>query len=412
MILWLLLRNLRNRLGPNILTMLAVALGVGVALAVPLTLSSLREGAVRASSIFNLLVTAKGSPTQAMLNTIFLQESPVGNIPYALFEKLRDDARTRSAIPLGFGDNYNNFPLIGTTQDFFELRDKLTDPAFYELAQGKLFDQPFQAVVGSQAARVSGLKLGDTFKPAHGTVALIEADEHKLEYTVIGILEPTGGPGDRGIYVDLASIWEIHGQHSEAGIPEVRGAAQPEQREVTAVLYTPKRLGYVYQIASDLERGIYLSGTAAQGVFPGQTLGRLFDLLGQGREGYAIIGTLVLVLALATVAVNTYAAALAAQRNLAILRAIGTRASTVLGLVLLEALVVTLVGVLVGIALAYAGTWIAGLVLQNTVGLSLPTMALEPNDFWRAMALLPVAVLFALFPALAASRRSPLEHLG
>ena len=88
MILWLVLRTLRNRLGPNLLTLLAVAL------AVPLTLAGLREGAIRASGIFNLLVTAKGSPTQAMLNTIFLQEAPVGNIPFALYSKLKSDART------------------------------------------------------------------------------------------------------------------------------------------------------------------------------------------------------------------------------------------------------------------------------------------------------------------------------
>jgi putative ABC transport system permease protein len=398
MILWLVLRTLRNRFGPNLLTLLAVALAVGVALAVPLTLSGLREGAIRASSIFNLLVTAKGSPTQAMLNTIFLQEAPVGNIPYALYAKLKTDARTQSAIPMGFGDNYNNFPIVGTNTDFFELREKLTDPAFYRLERGTLFAKPFEAVLGAQAARVSGLKFGDRFKAGHGMQALIEADEHAEEFTVVGILEPTGGPGDRGIYVDLKTLWLEH--------------EQTNAREVTAVIYTPKRLGYVYQVASQLESGKYLPGVNAQAVFPGQTVGRLLDLLGQGRVGYAVIGSLVLVLALATVAVNTYASALAGQRNLAILRAIGARAVTVIAVVLLESLVVTALGVLLGVGLAYLGTFVAGVTLQQNIGLSLPILTLELGDALQVLTLLPVAVFFALFPALAASRRSPLERLS
>jgi putative ABC transport system permease protein len=264
LILWLVLRTLRNRFGPNLLTMLAVALAVGVALAVPLTLAGLREGAIRASSIFNLLVTAKGSPTQATLNTIFLQEAPVGNIPYSLYAKLKADARTQSAIPMGFGDNYNNFPIVGTNTDFFELREKMTDPAFYRLERGTLFSKPFEAVLGAQAARVTGLKFGDRFKAEHGVQALIEADEHAEEFMVVGILEPTGGPGDRGIYVDIRTIWQTHEGHGTTS--EGHADEHDAEREVTAVLYTPKRLGYVYQVASQLESGKYLPGVSSQAV--------------------------------------------------------------------------------------------------------------------------------------------------
>jgi putative ABC transport system permease protein len=410
-ILWLLVRTLRNRFGANLLTALAVALGVGVALAVPLTLASLREGTIRASSIFNLLVTAKGSPTQAMLNTIFLQETPVGNIPYALYDKLQKDPRTQSAIPVGFGDNYDGFPLVGTKPEFFDLRERLSDPPFYTVSNGRIFQQPTEAVIGAQAARIAGLKPGDSFSSAHGFVPTLEREAHnparpkaELKYTVVGVLNATGGPGDRGIYVDIQALWNDHGQ--------LATSPNGDTRQVTAVLYTPTRLGYVYQIASELERGKYLPGAVAQGVFPGQTVGQLLDLMGQGRAGYAVVGTLVLVLALATVAVNTYASAFAGQRNLAILRAIGARATTVIAVVLFEALTVTALGVLLGVGLAYGGTLMAGRALQDQVGLTLPIVGLEPNDLLRALTLLPVAVIFALFPALAASSKSPLERLG
>ena len=398
MTLWLVLRNLRNRWLPNLLTALAVALGVAVALAIPLTLNGLREGVVRASSIFDLLITAKGSPTQAVLNTIFLQEAPLGNIPYKLYQTLQDDYRTRKAIPLGFGDNYNGFPLVGTTPGFFELREKQNDPPFYRLREGRLFKADFEAVLGAQAARVSGLKPGDPLISAHGTVPALEAQTHARQYQVVGILAPTGAPGDRGIYVGLESIWTAH--HEE-------GAGKEFEREVTAILYTPKRLGYVYQLASTLNQG-----KEAQGVFPGQVIGRMLDLLGQGRAGYAVIGILVLLMALATVAVNTYAAAVAGQRNLAVLRTIGARTSTVLGVVLLEAVTIALVGVLLGLLLAYGATFAAGQLVTQRVGLALPLPNLEAPDFLRALLILPVAVLFSLAPALMATKRSPLATLS
>jgi putative ABC transport system permease protein len=400
MIFWLLWRNLRSRWGANTLTAVAVALAVALSLAVPMVLLGLRQGSEQAAQIFNLLVAAKGSPTQVVLNTIFLQESPVGNIPYALYQKLKADNRTRSAIPLGFGDNINGFPIVGTTTEFFQLRDKLTDPPFYRLESGRIFEnkQNFEAVLGAQAARLSALRVGDRFQSAHGVVPTIEEDQHESSYTVVGILAATGGPGDRGVYVPIEALWQEHGQDIN-------------QRQVTAVLYTPTKLGYVYQLAAELESDRYLPGAAAQGVFPGAVLGRLLDLLGQGRSGYAVLGALVLLLSLATVAVNTFAAALAGGRNLAVLRAIGAPAHLVLVLTLLEAFAVTLIGVIIGIVLAIVGAWLASFVVSQNVGFLLPFVWPQWSDIGLALLLLPVAVVFAIAPALAASRKSPLEEL-
>jgi putative ABC transport system permease protein len=232
-------------------------------------------------------------------------------------------------------------------------------------------------------------------------VPALEEQAHSDKYTVVGILAPTGAPGDRGIYASLESIWEVH---HKAGTE----AHQDEhQREVTAILYTPKQLGYVYQLASTLK-----DGKEAQGVFPGQVIGRMLDLMGQGRAGYAVIGSLVLLMALATVAVNTYAAAVAGQRNLAVLRAIGAKNATVLGVVLLETCVIAAAGVLLGLLLAYAGTLLAGQLVSQRVGLVLPLPMLEASDLLRALLILPVAVLFSLTPALLATKRSPLANLS
>ncbi len=412
MTFWLLWRNLRTRAGANSLTVLAIAVAVLMGLVVPLLLSSFRQGVIQAANSFDLLITAKGSQSQAVLNTIFLQEAPLGNIPYAILEKLKRDPRTKKAIPLAFGDNYNGFPILGTNQDFFELRPSQSQAVLYRLAQGAVFKDEFDAVLGAQAAKISGLKIGDTFKSQHGITPTFEPDEHDDKFKVVGILEPSGAAGDRGIFVPIEAVWHLH----EAEEKEALGATAPDQdhqgehsdgeKEVTAILWTPTRLGYAYQLANELNQG-----QVAQGVFPGQVIGQLFSFMGQGQEAYNLIIWLALLLATLTIAINTLSASQVMQRNLAVLRAIGASKNQVVSLVLLEALVITVVGLLVGFVLTYLMTSVVQQWLELQTALTLPKLAPNLSDLLRVASVIPVALVFALLPALWAIKNSPLKQM-
>ena len=548
------------RLFANVLTVVAVLLGVGLALVVPLSLRAFQEGATEAAGIFDLLVTAEGSQTQAVLNTIYYQNAPVGNIPYRVYAALAADSRTSRAVPLGFGDSVQGYPLVGTTPAYFELRASPQAPLYYKLAQGAVFSGAYQAVLGAQVAREMGFGLGDTFRTAHGFVETFEPTMHTDDYRVVGILEPTGGPSDRAVYTALESIWDSHGQFSSeegtvdtehacahmmgtgealdaaregtpppmdethtryeiglttlagadrggslrfsaeetsdyaffadqsviltltddagvtvvpelvAGEDEVEGCldifsahvfhleggeyglqinaaerdtlnliveevghaheeeahaeddgqegilplegladAPPggdDTREVTAVLYATEDLSALYQIAGVLDE---IPGV--QAVFPGGVINGLLSLLGQGRQTYGVLANIILALAVITVALNTYANAVQAQKNLAILRAVGVPRGVVAGSVLLEAALLSLVGITLGVLAAYLGVAFVGGVVEARASLALPTPELSRADLWRGLVLLPAAVLFALLPALRAARRSPLERL-
>ncbi len=553
--LWVLLRSLRMRLFANVLTVVAVLLGVGLALVVPLSLRAFQRGATEAAQIFDLLVTAEGSQTQAVLSTIYYQNAPVGNIPYRVYAALRDDPRTERAVPVGFGDSVQGYPLVGTTPAYFALRTAPQAPLYYQLERGTIFSGPFQAVLGAQVARETGFDLGDTFRSAHGVTETFEPTMHADEYRVVGILEPTGGPSDRAVYTALESIWNSHGQFSpeagtvdaehacahmtggagetrtaklepenldtvsevhtryevgllalagadrggvlrftadeaadyaffadqsavltltdergEALTPELvvgeddieacldifsahvfhvesgdyllqvnaaerdiltltieevgrEGEARTEEvaaltdladaspggadpREVTAVLYATEDLGALYQIAGTLDE---LPGV--QAVFPGGVINGLLSLLGQGRQTYGLLANIILALAVITVALNTYAGAVQAQKSLAVLRAVGVSRSIVAGSVLLEAALLSFIGIVLGVFAAYLGVTLVGQVIQTQASLTLPTPELSRADWWRGLILLPVAVLFALLPALRAAQKSPLENL-
>ena len=492
-----------------------------------------------------------------MLNTIYYQNAPVGNFPYRVYAALEADPRTERAVPVGFGDSVQGYPLVGTTPAYFDLRAGPQAPLYYRLAQGAVFSGAYQAVLGAQAARELGLGLGDTFKTAHGFVETFEPVMHADDYRVVGILAPTGGPSDRAVYTALESIWASHGQFSPesgavdaehacahmtgqgealsagreetnlavmdevhtryqinlmtlagadrggflrfnasedadyaffadqnvilsftngegatltpelvAGEDDVEGCldifsahvvhlergnyslrinaaeqgtlnlvveevghaheeghaaeaplpldaladAPPpdgrDTREVTAVLYATEDLSALYQIAGVLDE---ISGV--QAIFPGGVINGLLSLLGQGRQTYGVLANIILALAVITVALNTYANAVQAQKSLAILRAVGVPRGVVAGSVLLEAALLSLIGIVLGVFAAYLGVALVGQVAQAQASLVLPAPELSRADLWRGLLLLPVAVLFALLPALRAARRSPLERL-
>jgi putative ABC transport system permease protein len=394
--LWITLRNLRVRGWATVLTLLAVALATATALVVPLVSRQVESGAADAAQVFDLLITAKGSPTQAVLSSLFYLDVPIGNMPYSVYQQLALDKRTLRAVPLGFGDNYRSLPVVGTSARFFEQRLKPGAAPYFRIESGRLFGKPFEVVIGASAARQTGLNVGAVFRSSHGleTVAGAETEEHDARYRVVGLLAPTGGPIDRAIVTDIASLWQLHGQLT------------PESQGVTAVLYTADRLGDLYSVASGVN-----ASKDAQAVFPGQVFAGVRSFVLQGQAAYAALSVLVLVLAALTIWLSVYAASLDRARNVALLRALGAGRATVFGVVLLETALTVTLGLVLGVGLSYLVSGLGGELLGTRLGFSLPAPLLDVSLLGRVAALFPLGVLAALPPAIGAARGSAAAQL-
>ncbi|HRX82185.1 MAG TPA: ABC transporter permease, partial [Pirellulaceae bacterium] len=115
------------------------------------------------------------------------------------------------AIPLCLGDYFGQFRVVGTTPDLF---NKLTfgpyDDKTYEFSQGRNFETwnkehgYFEAVVGATVAREMDVKLGQGISPAHGDP---EGEGHASQFTVVGILRPTGTPNDRAVFINMEGFY-------------------------------------------------------------------------------------------------------------------------------------------------------------------------------------------------------------
>jgi putative ABC transport system permease protein len=150
----------------------------------------------------DLVVGAKGSPLQLILSSVLHIDSPTGNISLEEVRKIERNPLVKSTIPVALGDNYKGFRIVGTETDYAGLYKA-------ELLEGKMFEKPLDAVVGANVTKKAKLKLNDNFAGVHGVMH--EGHSHdEYEYTVTGILMPTGSVVDNLILTPVESVWMVH----------------------------------------------------------------------------------------------------------------------------------------------------------------------------------------------------------
>jgi len=386
------LKYLRGRLVASALTSLSVALGISLVIASVLLSRGIQQGFIEGTTDYSLLVGAKGSPTQLVLNVVFRMDLPTPNISYSTYQDLQNDPRVEVAVPVAMGDAYQGFRYVATTADYFapwRWRHKT-----FAIAEGRFFradalEQPaYEAVLGADAARRTGLRVGDRFHEGE------EMAEYPL--TVVGILRATNSADDRAIFFSLASYW---------GMNEV--SRKMKVKPLTAVLVRPKRMSDL----PGLHRGLNVV-VETQGVFPSAVLLNIFNILSMVDEVVAIMLAAVILVVLLYLFVSMYSATLERKREIATMRALGARRATILEIVLLESCALTVIGGALGIAGGHGVAYVGASMLAGRagpVGNLFVVGSLEPVVFGGAVAL---GALAGLLPAVLAYRTEVAENLA
>ena len=194
------LKNLLTKKVKMFLVLLSVVISASVAILAYNAAEQVNDGLINTTSSYDMIVGPAGSSTQLAMNTLFFTDKPLGTISYSYVEKLQSDSRVNVAIPFGMGDSYNSARIIGTSAAFLDGK---------ALAEGKLFAEPFEAVVGSAAAKKYSLKTGDKMVTSHGLSETGEKHE-ATPLVLVGILEETGTAYDNAVFTAIETIWKIH----------------------------------------------------------------------------------------------------------------------------------------------------------------------------------------------------------
>jgi putative ABC transport system permease protein len=444
-------KNVRQRAVASSLTSLSIALGVMLMVLVLVIFGILQSTFNQRSINYHLIVGAKGDPLQLVLSTVYHISPPIENLPYRFYLDLLADKRVEAAIPLAMGDvtEEGNFPIVGTIPQFFEI-DYAPKRPF--LINGTAFHQPFDAYIGSRVAQENGWKLGTKLKLRHGGAGGDHV--HDEEFTVVGLIAPTGTPHDKTVYVHLDGFYQISGHdkplgeaikrerefYGEPALNAEEMAAEikkiqakygthdhdhgheghdhahhghahetpPIQKEVTAILLNCKT-----DIAANLLSGELKKGYKAQAVNPIFPMQRLMtEILGPFEQLLLLMTAMIVLVSGIGIFVSIYNSMTARRREIAIMRALGAQRGTVFAIILVESIILCVGGGLLGLVLGHAMVFVAAPMVEVRTGLIVNPLTFEPIEAVLFPVLLGMAVLVGFLPGMTAYRTDVAESLG
>ncbi len=361
------------------LNLLLLTLGLAAVTFVLRASAQVESGLKRDLAGIDLVVGAKGSPMQIMLAGVFHLDAPTGNIPLASLDLLKRQPLVARAVPLSLGDSFRGYRIAGTTTDYIDLYGA-------KLTQGVLWTRPMQAVLGAEVARVSGLKAGDRFAGSHG-LAEGGGAHGDHQFQVVGVLAESGSVLDRLVLTDLASVWEVHGDHHA-------GHDEDVTKEITLAL-----VRYRSPLAAVMLPRWVNAQDGLQSAAPALETARLMRLVGAGTEVLRGFGIVLLAAAGLSVWVALLHAVRARQGDLAMLRMLGAPASRVAALIALEALLLAALATVLGLSAGHGLVAVLERLLAERQSLRLGTLGWSEAEWLVPLLAAGLALLAAAWPA-------------
>lgn len=161
-----------------------------------------------------LLVGAKGSPLELVLNSLYFDADPPELTSYAAALRI-SETKLATPIPLYVRFRSRESPIVGTTLEYFEFRG-------LDLAAGRPMAVLGECVIGSRVARDLELTVGGTVISSPESVFDL-AGVYPLKMQVVGVLEPSFTADDEAVFVDVKTAWVIEGLvhgHQDLAAPE------------------------------------------------------------------------------------------------------------------------------------------------------------------------------------------------
>ncbi len=378
------------------LNLLLLSLGLASITFLLLVGHQLNQAFERDLAGIDVVVGAKGSPMQLILSGVFHLDVPPGNVPLKAVQALEQHPMVASVIPISLGDNYQGFRIVGTSPDYLTHYHAT-------LAQGRVWDQNMQVVLGAIAARKLGLALGASFVGSHGLGAGGHA-HGESRYTVTGILAPSGGVLDRLILTDTASVWQVHEDFTAVDAEDRQ--VMEEEREVTMAL-----IRYKSPLAAMSFPRYINTSTEMQAAAPALEITRLLSMLGIGTDVLRAFAGVLLLTAGLSVFIALWSAVRERRADLALLRMLGAPPAKVAALLLTEALWLGVLAAVLGVAGGQAMAALIGWLLQLDNSLLIGGLVWPVELVWVPLMALGVSLAAAILPALGAYRVSVFELL-
>jgi putative ABC transport system permease protein len=144
--------------------------------------------------------------------------------------------------------------------------------------------------------------------------------------------------------------------------------------------------------------------TNMQAASPAYESARLFRMIGVGADVIRAFGGVVLATAALSLFIALYHALNERAYDIAVLRTLGTRPGSIAALLMLEAVMLAVVGGLLGLVVAHLLVAILASWMSAQDSLNIRPWSFSPGELWLLVPSLGAAMLAALFPSWRAAR--------
>lgn len=417
-------RSIQHRTLASSLTALSISLGVALVVTVLVINGVISKTFQQGAQGYDLILGPKGSELELVMSTVFYNRKPMSLIPYRYYDLLRTSrysAEVDSVVPIARTDNFMDYPVIATNTDYFR-KIKKSDNKLYTLRDGEFFKNTdtYGAVIGYTVAKQTGRKVGDQIQFGHSG----PDGELHAPFTVVGVLDHTGSPNDRAVFVNLEGFYKQHEhqhsafdidyslveeekkerlaaerheenaeehaehEHAEADHEHADHDHDAEKRLSAVLIITKEKNVEIGATAADVDRAMEqapgveieetqlvskkqkrkvhdlavtalpekLSGELldAQAVAPVSVIASFYqDVIGNIRYVLIIFAVQVIIVAGIGMMVSIYNSMSERRQEIAIMRALGAKRTTVMAIILLESILLSLGGGFLGLVIGH-----------------------------------------------------------
>jgi putative ABC transport system permease protein len=437
-------RNLTDRPLSMLLTLTLFALGVGLTSLLLLVNKQMTDKFEKNLAGVDVVVGAKGSPLQLILCNMYHVDVPTGNISLKSARPFLNPRHPliKKSVPLSIGDSYKTYRVVGTIPDFVDLYKG-------QIAEGKLWDTPMQTTIGATVAAKTGLKIGDSFSSNHGLTT--DGDEHDAaKFTVVGIFAPSGTVLDQLILTASESTWQVHDHHeeeenSDAKIsnssdskstdaekehaehgdhdhdhdheaqehaqlqtsnlklqtnldPRTRLLTADSSKQITALLLQFKARNIQ---ALNFQRNLN-ENTDMQAATPALEINRLFEMMGVGESALKALAGVIVIVSGLSIFIALFNSLRERRYELALLRVMGSGRERLFLLIVLEGLLLSFMGFIIGIVLSHGAMQVLGKYMSDAYRYTFSGKIWLTEEWALLAGALGIGFLAAIIPALSA----------
>lgn len=395
------LKSMRNRKFSVALTIISIGLSVALLLGVERIRHEARSSFTNTISGIELVVGARSSSIQLLLYSVFRIGHATNNISWESYQEISSLPTVSWTIPISLGDSHKGYRVMGTNGDYFAYFS-YGDHQKLQLEKGVEFSDVYDAVLGAEVARVLGYTLDDTIILSHGAGEVSFVDHADKPFKVVGILAPTGTPVDQTVHVSLEGIEAIHVDWKQgAPLPGMSISAEHAKRlNLTPSAITAFMVKLQSPIAAfKVQRFInQYKEEPLTAILPGVALQQLWELIGIAEKALLVVSGFVVMVGLFGMMTALLTSLNERRREMAILRSVGARPGHVFSLILGEAVLVTGIGIIVGITLLYVLLLIAQPILLAKVGLYIHISTVSLYEIALLAMVLAAGVAAGLIP--------------